>query len=130
MKALPALLPILCLLLGSEPVWAKQIVFSCDVMQNVSGLGAHETVTLDTDKKVIGHLKQSWSNGQQSPLVDNLEQFVQIARNRLTWGILDKNTGLVTDLFSLDRKTGAYAWRDENGREIAHGECQVPDLSS
>jgi len=41
-----------------------------------------------------------------------------------------RDDGMIGDLFSVDRKTGAYAWLDSSGREIAHGACTVPDLTS
>lgn len=130
MTSLPLVLSILFLILCSAPAPAAEIVFSCDVVQDSTGSSTPETVTLDNEKLSIGHLKRIWSEGQPSRFVDSEEEFVRITKDRLTWGSRRRDDGMIGDLFSVDRKTGAYAWLDSSGREIAHGACTVPDLTS
>lgn len=95
-----------------------------------SGIGFPEIIMLDNDKHVINHLKRAWSEGQQSRFGENQEEFVRITKERLTWGSRRKHNGIIADLFSIDRKSGAYTWLDSSGTEIAHGACELPDLTS
>lgn len=127
---LPSTLSILCLILCSVPAQATEIVFSCDGVLNRTGVGYPEVITLDTDKRTVSHLKQTWSEGQESRLAANLVQFVQITDRRLMWGQRRKNDGINLDLFSIDRSTGAYTWVNSHGTQIAHGECRLPALTS
>lgn len=130
MMPLLSILPILCLLLCAVPARAAEVIFSCDVVQNRSRVGAPEVITLDTDTHSISHLKQIWSDGQVSRLVATLEQFVRITETRFTWGHRRTTDGIINDLFSIDRATGAYTWVDSRGQEIAHGACHGPALTS
>jgi len=39
---------------------------------------------------------------------------------------LDSEKLSIGDLFSVDRKTDAYAWLDSGGREVSDAACEAP----
>jgi len=43
---------------------------------------------------------------------------------------LDNEKLPIGDLFSVDRKTGAYDWPDSGGREVCDAACKAPDLTN
>lgn len=109
---------------------AARIVYSCNVVQDVSGASYPETITIDDDAQVMSHLKRTWSEGGRPLFASDQVQFVEVSKDRIAWGNRRKIDGEITDLFSVDLKTGRYAWLDTDGTEIAHGSCKLPDLTS
>ena len=120
----------LCAWLSSPAAQAAETVFSCDVVQESSGTRYPEIITLDTERGVITHLKREWLDGRPSDFVDGEEQFVTIDKDALTWGRRRSKDGTIEDRFTLDLRSGRYAWFDEQGLQISHGACRTPDLAS
>ena len=130
MQPISTLVTVLCgLALSVGPAHATRIVYSCNVVQNLSGVSHPETVALDDDTQVVSHLKHSWSEGGHPLFANGLTQFVEVSKERLTWGNRRKLDQVITDLFSVNLTSGRYAWMDTDGTEIAHGSCKLPATS-
>ena len=131
MPPIATLVTVLCgLALPVGSAQAARVFYSCNVVQNLSGVSHPETVTIDDDTQVVSHLKHTWSDGGHPLFADDLTQFVEVSKKRFTWGNRRKVDHVITDLFSADLKSGRYAWLDTDGTEIAHGSCQLPALTS
>jgi hypothetical protein len=112
-----------CTLLAPVPAVARVIEFTCTVTFEDSGNTSLRHIRIDTEARTASDNKMTYTDGNTSPYAGDLEQFVDIGAERISWGNRVKNTGTGAGVFTIDTLTGRYAFTSRFRGLLGQGTC-------
>lgn len=124
------ILTVACCLVCSWAADAEPLVMQCEVVFDLTGHRPHNTITLDKDQGTVRDDGKDWLNGMTTPSARNLEQWVHVSDDMVTWGNQTDDGNRPTSLFQLDLRTGQYTATSTTNGRFSHGLCSGPGLIS
>jgi hypothetical protein len=110
----------------SHTAIARQVLWSCDTISDMSGHREHQDIAIDTEDRTVLDNSMTWKNDARSQTGGAQSNFVQSHDQTIAWGDRLTSNGSPTVILMLDEQSGLFSMTFVGVRQLMHGACFTP----